>query len=518
MPRAKALRWCSFFIVLALIVLLVRPAGVGADGGPWTRDHQRWVALQEVEQIAVVGLESSAVAQVDLFISLWDGSGEAQQVLFFLPLGRNPTSFAVVEEGSRAFEQTLTNPLDQVIAQESERTRSYRQWVLLSLFGGMMAINGGWTWPLWLGLSLVGCGVAAPVAPVATYETENSRIELYQIDPDTDLQQLIGATGLDLAVRETLARLEGQQIAVVTLRTQPAALVGADTPGGQPGIHISWAAELQAGAEASTYDYPLGTGQAWAQPVEKTRVYVVAPPGVDFTVEYPRLGPEDRDYDPLSWGSEPAFRVDDVVGEFGRIWRIVYAVSNASEDIRITRLPGLSESTQAALRQRQWQQPVRLWTLPAGLLLSLSLWVVAWRYVMPYYLGTRYRWRDWNLWRDAIGWALVYPLSNAAALATVALPVGLAWALASLLGQAGRDLPVVVGLSCLVVPWVIFVFVALVASSIGLISGYLFARARSRTSGVSRERALTGYAVVVVLTNLVYIALGVVYAMLIRVL
>jgi hypothetical protein len=516
MPGKKGLGWYPLLVIIGLLLSLSWPALVAADGGPWTEDRERWSSLQEVEQIAVVQLGSGQTAQVDLFISLLDSSGETQQVVFFFPLGPDPTGFTVVEEDSQAFEQALTNPLDQTIAQENEHRLNYRARVLYSLLGGMMVINGGWSWPLWVVLTLAGCGVGSPAGPVATYETENSRIELYQIDPDTDLQQLASAAGLAPAVQETLSRLHGQQIAVVTLQTQPPARETSAGPAGQPGIHMAWTTDLVADAGGSTYDYPLGTGQAWARPIEKTRVYVIAPPGIDFTVDFPRLGREDNDYDLGSWLDEPAYRVDDVVGEFGRIWRVVYTASNASEDIRITRLPGMAASTQAALRQQQWRQLVRLLTLPLSLLFALALWVTAWRYTMPPMLGTRYRWRDWSLWRDAIGWALAYPLSNAAALVLVVLPVGVVWALAALLGQSGFDLQTLAGFSLLAgVLWAVVALAVLAASSVGVISGYFFARARSRGAGVSRGRALGAYAVVVVLSNLVYAVLALAYAALV---
>ena len=502
-------------VVLILILLLGQPAAVVADGGPWV-EQERWARLHEVEQIAVVDLASSQAAHVDLFVSLLDESGASQEVVFFLPLGHNPTDFAVVEEDSRAFEQALTNPLDQTIAQENQRSRAYKQRVFFSLLGGMMAINGGWTWPLWTVLALVGCGAGSPAGPVATYETENSRVEVYQINPDTDLEQLTSAAGLDPAVQETLARLQGQQVAIITLRTQPPQTVSSTGPAGEPGIHMAWSTDMLAGAGGPTYDYPLGTGQAWARPIEKTRVYVVAPPGVDFTVDYPRLGREDRVYDPASWLDRPAYRVDDVVGEWGRIWRIVYTASNASTDIRITRLAGLSAQTQEALRLRQWQQPVGFWTLPAAVLLALALWVVAWRYLMPRILKTPYRWGDWRLWRDAIGWALIYPLSNAAALAVVALPVWLVWALGSRFGEQATDWTGFLGVTCLAGCFlVVGASIVLLASSIGLVSGYLFARVQSRTKGISRDRALGAYAAVVALTNTVYTVLALAYAILV---
>ena len=146
--------------------------------------------------------------------------------------------------------------------------------------------------PLWLPIILSSC--AAP-PPVATYETESSQVAIYGLNEDTDLEALISTTGLDPSVRETLSRLRGQQIAVVTVQTQPPSQDdgGSDRRTGQPGIHLSWTTALTRQSAEVGYSYPLGTGASWARPIELTRVYVFAPRGIDFTVQYPELG-DDR--------------------------------------------------------------------------------------------------------------------------------------------------------------------------------------------------------------------------------
>ena len=37
----------------------------------------------------------------------------------------------------------------------------------------------------------------------------------------------------------------------------------------------------------ATYKYPLGTGSSWSHPIEVTRVYVVAPPEIQFSGAIP---------------------------------------------------------------------------------------------------------------------------------------------------------------------------------------------------------------------------------------
>jgi hypothetical protein len=444
---------------------------------------------------------------VDLFISMLDRSGESHEVVFFLPLGIDPSGFSVTEETSLEFDEAVTQELDQVLLTEARRTVSYRRNVRWSLLLGTLFINGAWSWPLWLLWTLAGCAApGAQLAPIATYETESSQVAIYRMDEDTDVQALIETTGLDPAVQETLVRLKGQQIAVITLQTQPPPEESASywQPTGQPGIHLAWTTTLVSHSAEATYAYPLGTGSAWANPIEITRVYVVAPPGVDFKLQYPSLGPDCSGFTlPVMWGQPqprimdaegPAYAVEDAVGDFGRVWRVTYMYSNSAEDLVIIRLPEMSPETLAALRRVKSQQPLQSLSYVLSFVVALLVWLVAWRYTMPRMLGLEYRWRGLRLYRDAFGWALLYPLTNGVVLAVVALLV-----------------PITAGVSLLIGAPVLFI------TLLGLVSILLFVRWRSRTLGVSKKRAALAYAVVVLLANVVYLVFAVCYAALLGV-
>jgi len=507
MPRRKYVCWRLVAVTVIATLLLALPMPAMADGAPILSDPQLWAQLMEGQQIAVVTLGSGNTAHVDLFISMLDKSGESHEVVFLLPLGIDPTHFSVVEKTSLAFDEELTEELDQILKREAKRESSYKRDVGLSLLLGSLFINGGWSWPLWILLPLSGCGPAGAPAPIATYETESSQIAIYGVDKDTDLQVLISTTGLDPAVQETLSRLEGQQIAVVTLRTQPPPKEGGSPwkPTGQPGIHLAWTTTLVSHSARATYSYPLGTGSAWAHPIEMTRVYVVAPLGVDFATQYPRLGrnlsgftffayrtPRPRIMD----ADGPAYAVENAVGDLGRIWRVTYTESNSAEDVVITRLPEMSRETLAALRPLRFQRSAQTFTWPISIVVALVLWLVAWRYTMPRMLGVEYRWLDLKLWRDAFGWALVYPLTNVVALvAAVVLYVV----------TCGT------GLSVMAIPLLLIAW-------LGLVSLFFFSRERSRTLGVSKGRAAAAYILVVLLANAVYLPFAVCYAVLVGVL
>jgi len=498
-----------------------------ADGGPILGDPELWALLEEGQQIAVVTLGDRNTADVDLFISMLDRSGESHEIVFFLPLGIDPTDFSVVEETSLEFDEGLTEELDKILLREEERTASYRRSVRWSLLLGTLFINGAWSWPLLIVWSLSGCGpAAAPPAPIATYETESSQVAIYGLDKDTDLRALINTTGLDPAVQETLARLEGQQIAIVTLRTQPPPEEGG-TPlrrTGQPGIHLAWTTTLVSHSAEATYSYPFGTGSAWAHPIETTRIYVVAPPGVDFVVQYPKLGLDLSGFTEGGFRIQrrpriisadgPAYALENAVGDFGRVWRVTYMYSNSAEDVVITRLPEMSPGTLATLRRAELERPVRALTWLMSLVVALAIWVVAWRYTMPRLLGMEYRWLDLKLWRDALGWALLYPLTYPVALIATAVVAYMIMSMAMIaVGVVAES--IAADLMSIIADLVtVTATLLLLITSLGLVS-LLFSERCSRTLGVSKGRAGAAYIVVVLLANGAYLPFAVGFAALV---
>jgi len=271
---------------------------------------------------------------------------------------------------------------------------------------------------------------------------------------------------------------------------------------GQPGIHLAWTTQLSSDSEEASYAYPFGTGSAWAHPIEVTRVYVVAPPGVDFSVEYPELGPNESGFvGGLFWGpARPriteadgaAHAVENVVGEFGRIWRITYLDSNSAEDVIITRLAEATPATLTALRVAKYSQPVLLVTWMIALLVAFGLWLTAWRYIMPRFLGIEYRWSGMQLWRDALLCAILTPFTNPAAVLGALI---LSLFTVSLSMETG--------------------ILALVVTLFALLTLLLFVRVFSRHAGVSGRRAALGYIVVVVAVNALYLPFAVAYAALV---
>jgi hypothetical protein len=364
--------------IAVVVASLGRPFQARADGGPVV-GPALWQFLREGQQVAVVELRDTGTAEVNLFISLLDNTGESHEVTFFVPLGFGAASFGVYEEDLYIFDQANTRDLDQFIYDDVRR----RQGAISALFGATLLTNGIWLLPLWLPVLLTGCGEAPPLA---TFETESSQVSIYGLEADTDLDALIATTGLDPSVRDTLLRLQGQQIAVVDLQTTPQGTGGGpsgDGPARETGLHLRWTTSL--GESGGTYHYPLGTGSAWYHPIEITRVYVVAPPGLDFDIEYPRLGTDLSGYDGrtqriTSRTSFPAYAIDGARGDFGRVWRAIYTQSNAAEDIAITARPQSALSKMLVGFQSAGTTGT---ALLVGFIVALACWLLSWRYLMP---------------------------------------------------------------------------------------------------------------------------------------
>ncbi len=488
MLMGKVLRSTSLFLLLVFTILLASPVPAKADGGP-VAPYDLWVNLREGQQIAIITLKNKDTANIDLFISILDTTGESHEVTFFLPLGTGASGFGVVEQGIHTFNQQTTEKLDSYI-------RSYafnKNLALYTLFGGTLLANGVLLVPLWAPLLLSGCSAVEP-KPEATFNTSSSQISIYGIDENTDLEALVKTTGLDSSVQEVLSRLRGQQIAVVKLRTQPQAegtsISTEDSEGGEWGIHLAWTASLVYTPSGNQYSYPLGTGASWSKPIELTRVYVVAPPGIDFDVTYPAIGSDQSGYTPridarvADYYHQPAYAVDEATGNFGRVWRATYTQSNSAEDIVITTRP------QTALSQLYAGIQVNMVILALifALVFGLAFWVLAWHFLMPRLIGKEHDPRNRLRWY----YSLIYPAIN---LALILIP-GTILFLIFTFGLA---------IQSLVVLFLFFAGISILA----------FMLVHARHLDVSRGKALAAFAEVTLASNSCYLILALALAKLI---
>lgn len=397
------------FFLFIIAVLVFKPLHAEADGGP-IAPYEVWTALKEGHQVAVVTIKDEDTTQIDLFISLLDKTEESHEVVFFVPLGTDAANFNVVERKITTFDRLKTTGLDNILRESETR----KQQALHALFTGTLLSNGVWLIPLWAPMLLSGCGVASYEAADATFQTDSSQISIFSINDATDLEALINTAGLDVSVKETLASLRGQQIAVVNMQTHPQ--LGDDSGegrrGGETGIHLGWTTSLVPGQSGGTYSYPLGTGASWSHPIEVTRVYVVAPVGIDFSVRYPALGSRRSSYEGFGYGKSitdyyhvPAYAVDDARGDFGRIWRVTYTQSNLAEDIVITARP----QTALSKLRSSIEQDAPILSLAFVFIVGLALWMLAWHFLMPRLLGVESR----EGYRLQWYFGLIYPFINA---------------------------------------------------------------------------------------------------------
>jgi len=409
-------------ILLAVVLSTAWPLPARADGGPMV-DPGLFAKLKEGQQVAVITFQDANTASVDLFVSILDQTGESHEVVFFVPLGLKADGFAVREQDSLAFNDQLTNRLDMTLFQSYRQDQQFMQY----LFAGALLTNGVWLTPLWLPLLFTGCAEAPP--PISTFKTDSSEVSIFGLEESTDLEALISTTGLDPSVTETLSRLRGQQIAVVNLNTKPqvatAEPVDENTQGGEPGLHLSWHTTLATMEAGATYAYPLGTGAAWAHPIEMTRVYVIVPEELDFAVQYPKLGVNRSGFTKKEWSYEPriadsvevsAYAVDTATDVSlypfrGRlnIWRATYTNSNSAEDILITVNPSSGAKFGTSLRRAGPQL-----ALIVGLIVAAMFWIMAWYFLMSWLLGKDRKTKGlWRLSLTYIGWNLLLFLPGA---------------------------------------------------------------------------------------------------------
>jgi hypothetical protein len=478
-------KMAACILLLVVFTLVNSPLPVRADGGVIV-GYDLWIALKEGQQIAVITIQNKDTTKIDLFISILDKTNESHEVVFFLPLGTKTTNFYAVEQNLSTFDRDTTRGLDSILRSSADRKKQAIQ----ALFSGTLLNNGALLIPLWAPMLLSGCAAAEP-KPEATFQTESSQISIYGIDENTNLEALISTTGLHSSVKETLSRLRGQQIAVVKIQTQPqdSGSTGTGREPSEPGIHLSWYTSFVPTKSGATYSYPLGTGASWSKPIELTRVYIVAPTGMDFDVTYPALGSKQSGYDYIKgariadYYQVPAYAVDEARGSFGRVWRATYTQSNPSEDIVIVARP---QTTLGRLRASIEESAIEL-ALGFALIAGLAIWILAWHFLMPRFLGEgpehnpRLRWY----------YSLIYPGLNAV---LMVFPGSVLY-LFFLLG--------------LTIPSLAILFVVLGGASIGV---FVLVHTDARYLSVSREKAIGAFVLVSLASSGAYLLLAFTFA------
>jgi hypothetical protein len=253
-------------------------------------------SFSEQVQLAVVEVSADHTAQVDLFISLLDTSGEPHEVSFLLPLQADPTEVSVQETFLGPFTAQKTRPLDALLHRATRDAEAVpeairRAGLLGSVFGGPFALAAQWgARPP--GLQAAGGfrGGSGP-HPSRSLRTEHSKVDIYRALDADQLASLAGLGELPESVRSALTAYLGRPFALVELRTDPVPGVGPDGAAiaseRHPGIHLRFDQALLPEDGGRVYHYPLGTGQGWEQPIPLTTVYVTGPDHLSLQVDFP---------------------------------------------------------------------------------------------------------------------------------------------------------------------------------------------------------------------------------------
>ncbi len=476
-----------FFITLTAVIL---PSPANADGGLIV-PYDLWGRLEEGHQIGIITILGDDSARTDLFISILDSTDVSHEITFFVPIGNNPETFNAIEQTLYDFDKIHTQPYDNRLREYASRQKD----ALEALFSGALLTNGGILIPLWAPLLLTGCAAANPQAELVI-TTDSSEISIYGIDDNTDIDALIQTSGLPAEVAETLSGLKGQRVAIVKLQTQPQKVAIEQENSGdwngpltEPGLHLSWISPLLDGAEGKTVTYPLGTGAAWSKPIGLTRVYVSARNGLDFSVQYPKLGEEHSGYERihgariLDYADTATYAIDEARDGSGHIWRATYMQSNPTDNVVITVKP---ESAFAGFRRTMMNHAFSN-SIIFALVIGIAVWVLAWQYLMPLFLKKDPAYKK-------IPWyeALIYPGVN---IVFMIIP-GALLLLFFLMG--------------LTTPALAVQFVLSVGISIGF-----FMLVHSKRMGVARGKAFTAFILTSLCSSAAYMALAVGFAFLV---
>jgi hypothetical protein len=210
---------------------------------------------------------------------------------------------------------------------------------------------------------------------------------------------------------------------------------------------------------------------------------------MDFDVTYPALGSKQSGYDYIKgariadYYQVPAYAVDEARGSFGRVWRATYTQSNPSEDIVIVARP---QTTLGRLRASIEESAIEL-ALGFALIAGLAIWILAWHFLMPRFLGEgpehnpRLRWY----------YSLIYPGLNAV---LMVFPGSVLY-LFFLLG--------------LTIPSLAILFVVLGGASIGV---FVLVHTDARYLSVSREKAIGAFVLVSLASSGAYLLLAFAFA------
>jgi hypothetical protein len=291
-------------------------------------------AFTEQSQLAVIEVNRDRTCRVDLFVSLLDTSGTPHEVHFALPLQTLPEQLQAQEVAASQFRDDRLRPLDGVFwsdrkAGEQAAVHRLTAGVAGALVGGPLSLvlEGGYVLYVLTTSTKRTAGAlpGAAIGPEMTAETDHSKIEVYPALRDQDLARLAGLDDLPTTVREALKSYVGRPFALVRLRTIPSPR-SAPAKGGlkERGIVFTFDQGMLRNGNGYRYDFPLGTGQGWANPIPATAIYVTADDDLNVRSLFPKT---EEDLAGAAAGVDRQVQMASYYGQ------------NLSHDVRVELLP-----------------------------------------------------------------------------------------------------------------------------------------------------------------------------------
>lgn len=201
-----------------LIILLFTLSLVKADGGMIVRPIIL-KSIAETHQIATIRLDSDQkTAEISLFISLTDLSSESHDIKFFIPFKDKPLSFNIVDTTLNDFSKTEgIDEIDQKIAEQERLKSEIKDHYLTSLIGPGLLISPAPLAYFYISGSFMGGGLG----PSEILQFGTSRVEIYQITSEADLNSLIQEVGLPENIASRYREYGNMYIYLVNMKSSP---------------------------------------------------------------------------------------------------------------------------------------------------------------------------------------------------------------------------------------------------------------------------------------------------------
>jgi hypothetical protein len=338
--------------------------------------------IRETTQTAFIEVRRDHSVLVDMYIGLRDESGKRRPIIFAVPFFSRPQQFSANEVPQREIKRRAARA-DQILRRYwSARARLEQAPArLIPLFS-------------------VLCTPASPVLFVAarnasqrgqtgggeTYTTEHSRIEIIETTTREDLGALAKRYGLPERARQAIGRYLGKPVAIITIRPLPARtgpVRDSRVIASQPVLHLRFGQRMQrfSGDGGWEYAYPLGTGAAWANPISRTEIYVVADARLNIVTDFPDEGGLSS-YASRAMASPRVARAAD--GHLQVHWA-EYSPHNQDRDVSVALPDRWRSDLPAHTRRVKWGYPVINGLV---ILMAIASWLAAfalvrWRLPWP---------------------------------------------------------------------------------------------------------------------------------------